>query len=87
MPYDNERIDAQGWSPDSDLVNADWLKTMSWPFEDNAAEFIAGGLAEPNFESLPKSEQRRVVSDFMRLPVARNMPEVVKEGLKERGLL
>ncbi len=64
-------IDAQGWSPDSDPVNANWIRTIRWTQPTNATDF---------FESLDirdktPEEQQIALDEFMSLPCSIGMPD------------
>lgn len=66
-----------GYNIDSDLDNADWSK-RTWDFYGPAAQqanmVLSGhGSADENFTS------------FMKLPVARAMPDNVRDELRKRG--
>ncbi len=40
MGHNSQRIDAGGWSPDSDVEQADWLKPR-WAYAHDVDQFLA----------------------------------------------
>jgi len=67
---------------DEDPNNADWIKTLSWDLPQDVDEFLdwlASGRGPGTLQSQ--------VEHFMTLPAAVPMPEAIRSGLIDRGLL
>lgn len=82
-PYIFERIDTHGWSPDDDLENADWIRTLSWNLPTGLDEFLEYlGVSEDSVET-----QRQAVGQFIKLPAAKPMPDALRAELIRAGLI
>lgn len=73
-------------SPDGDLINADWIKALSWDVWTADREKLVSTYDElaafvsPNGEDVQKR-----ISAFLKRPAAIPMPKKLKDELRARG--
>ena len=69
------------WSPDTELDNADWLRTVVWKYPTRAGAFL-DAIAGPG---ATRQQQHRALAFFSTLPARRAMPIALERALKTQG--